>query len=90
MRPEPPVVDDPVTRLIADLRRLEGDVEELLADEQIIARGQRLQAVLIAYDLVLLDAARALDVPPPRRRAPLPRSDRVVLRAELAIAGLDW
>lgn len=80
----------PLHRLAADLRRLEHEAERLLGDPTVLARGQRLIAVRQAFDLVLLDAARALDVPLPSQRAPFSREERFHATIELTRAGLRW
>lgn len=79
----------PLERLTADLRRLESEVERLSSDATIVARGQRLMAVRLAYDLTLMDAARAVDVPVPER-APFTSNDRFFLCLDLTKAGVSW
>jgi hypothetical protein len=86
--PEPTA--PPLQRLVADLRRLETEAERLLSDETVVARGQRLQAVRLAFDLVLLDAARALEVPVPHERAPFTSHERFRVSIDLTAAGLRW
>lgn len=80
----------PLQRLAADLRRLELEAERLLGDDTVLARGQRLIAVRHAFDLVCLDAARALEVPMPAERAPFTREERFLATIELTRAGLRW
>lgn len=89
MRHEEPT-SPPLQRLAADLTRLEREAERLLGDETVLARGQRLMAVRSAFDMVLIDAARALDVPVPRQRVPFTREERFLTTVELTRAGLRW
>ncbi|MFC3689562.1 hypothetical protein [Aquipuribacter hungaricus] len=88
----PPVVPvgPPLHRLAADLHRLESEAERLLGDPSVLARGQRLLAVRMAYDLVMLDAARALEVPVPHDRAPFTSHERFMVSVGLTAAGLRW
>ncbi len=88
-RPPQPT-SPPLQQLVADLQRLEREAERLLADDSVLARGQRLIAVRHAFDLVLLDAARALEVPLPAQRAPFTRDERFMATIELTRAGLRW
>ena len=80
----------PLQRLVLDLRRLSMEAAHLCEDATILARGQRLMAVRLAYDMVLMDAARALLDQPPTHRLPLTRQQRFWLEIELTRAGLDW
>ena len=89
MRPQEPT-SPPLQRLVADLRRLETEAERLLSDATIVGRGQRLLAVRLAFDLVLLDAARALEVAVPRQRAPFTSHERFRVTIDLTAAGLRW
>ena len=57
--------------------------------EQLAADLHRLAAASLAYDWVLLSAARTLQVPAPRS-APLDPIDRLEMEAALAAQGLDW
>jgi hypothetical protein len=86
--PEPTA--PPLHRLIADLQRLENEAERLLGDDSVVARGQRLLAVRLAFDLVLLDAARALEVAVPHERAPFTSDERFRVTVDLTAAGLRW
>ena len=88
-RPEQPT-SPPLQRLAADLRRLEHEAERLLGDPTVLARGQRLIAVRQAFDLVVLDAAQALEVELPTQRAPFTREERFLATVELTRAGLRW
>lgn len=89
MRPAQPT-SAPLHRLASDLRRLEHEAERLLDDPTVLARGQRLIALRHAFDLVLLDAARALEVPLPAQQAPFTREERFFATIELTRAGLRW
>ncbi len=80
----------PLQRITADLRRLETEAERLMSDETVVARGQRLMAVRLAYDLALLDACEAVGAPPPTGRVPLTSGDRLLTTVELTRAGLVW
>jgi hypothetical protein len=73
-----------------DLRRLETEAERLLSDATVLARGQRLMAVRMDYDLVLMDAARALDVGLPHERAPFTSEERFRVSIDLTASGLVW
>ena len=88
-RPEQPP-SPPLQRLAADLRRRELEAERLLGDATVLARGQRLIAVRQAFDLVVLDAARALEVQLPVQRVPFTREPRFLATVELTRAGLRW
>lgn len=89
MRPPEPTAP-PLERLVADLRRLETEAERLLGDATVLARGQRLMAIRLAFDLVLMDAARALDVALPHERAPFTSDERFRVSIDLTAAGLVW
>ena len=89
MRQEEPT-SPPLQRLVADLQRLENEAERLLDDDTVVGRGHRLLAVRLAYDLVLLDAAAALEVEVPRDRAPFTSSERFRVTIDLTAAGLRW
>lgn len=89
MRPPEPTAP-PLQRLVADLQRLELEAERLLGDESVLARGQRLMALRMAIDMVLMDAARALDVSLPHERAPFSSDERFRVSIDLTAAGLRW
>jgi len=89
VRPQQPT-SPPLQRLAADLRRLEREAERLLGDPTVLARGQRLIAVRQAFDLVVLDAAQALEVQLPAQRVPFTREERFLATVELTRAGLRW
>lgn len=78
----------PVERLTADLHRLVGQLDALERGNAP-AKCARMQATVLAYDAVLLDACRALQVhadgPPP-----LGPFARLQAEAELSKQGLRW
>jgi hypothetical protein len=89
VRPVPPHTDNvSVERLAADLRRLARELERVYAQDQP-AKMARLTAAALAYDWVLMSAARTLDVPVPGP-APLNPVERLQTEAALAAQGLDW
>jgi hypothetical protein len=88
-RPEPPTTATvPVEQLAADLHRLADGLERAYRQDQP-AKMARLTAAALAYDWVLLSAARTLQVPAPPS-APLDPIDRLEMEAALAAQGLDW
>ncbi len=89
VRPTEPTAP-PLQRLVADLQRLETEAERLLGDASVLGRGQRLIALRIAFDLVLMDAARALEVPLPHEKAPFTSDERFQVSIDLTAAGLRW
>jgi hypothetical protein len=89
VHPAAPVADNvSVEQLAADLRRLATELERVQRQDQP-AKMARLTAAALAYDWVLLSAARTLDVPAPDR-APLRPVERLETEAALAAQGLDW
>jgi hypothetical protein len=88
-RPEQPkTATVSVEQLAADLHRLADGLERVYRQDQP-AKMARLAAASLAYDWVLLSAARTLQVPAPRS-APLDPIDRLEMEAALAAQGLDW
>jgi hypothetical protein len=88
-RPEPPkTATVSVEQLAADLHRLADGLERTYRQDQP-AKMARLTAASLAYDWVLLSAARTLQVPAPGS-APLDPIDRLEMEAALAAQGLDW
>jgi hypothetical protein len=88
-RPEPPkTATVSVEQLAADLHRLADGLERAYRQDEP-AKMARLTAASLAYDWVLLSAARTLQVPAPRS-APLDPIDRLEMEAALAAQGLDW
>ena len=89
VHPPPPKADNvSVEQLAADLRRLAAELERVHRQDQP-AKMARLTAAALAYDWVLLSAARTLDVPAPGH-APLRPVERLETEAALAAEGLDW
>ena len=89
VRPARPQADNvSVEQLAADLRRLAAELERVHVQDQP-AKMARLTAAALAYDWVLLSAARTLDVPAPHH-APLRPLERLETEAALAAQGLDW
>ena len=78
----------PVQKLAADLSRLSAHFEQVDGSDAP-AKAFRLRAVALAYDGVLLDAARTLDVPAPEQ-PPLQPIERLQTEAALAQEGLVW
>ena len=77
-----------VQQLAADLRRLADHLEQVDSSDAP-AKMARLRAAALAYDDLLLSAARALDVPAPER-PPLESIERLETEAGLAQHGLVW
>ena len=89
VRPAPPHTDNiSIEQLAADLRRLAAELERVHVQDQP-SKMERLTAAALAYDWVLLSAARTLDVPAPEH-APLRPLERLETEAALAAQGLDW
>lgn len=89
VRPVPLRTDrECVEQLAADLRRLADGLERAYRLDEP-AKMARLTAASLAYDWVLLSAARTLDVPAPAS-APLDPIERLQTEAALAATGLDW
>jgi hypothetical protein len=84
--PEPP--GQPVQKIAADLHRLAVHIEQVDRSD-LPAKAFRLRAATLAYDGVLLDAARTLQVPAPAE-VPLQSLDRLQTEAALAQQGLVW
>jgi hypothetical protein len=87
-RPEPQPTGTPVDRLAADLSRLSAQFVQIDTSDAP-SKAFRLRAVALAYDGVLLDAARTLQVPAPDE-PPLQSIDRLQTEAALAQQGLIW
>ena len=87
-RPAPQPIGIPVHQLAADLSRLSAQLAQL-DESDAPAKAFRLRAVALAYDGVLLDAARTLQVPAPDE-PPLQSIDRLQTEAALAQQGLVW
>lgn len=78
-----------VERLAADLHRLSVHLERVERSDEP-HRVARLQAAALAYDAVLLEACRTLEVELPADPAPLPAIGRLETEAALAREGLVW
>ena len=78
----------PVERLSADLHRLIRQLDDLERTNPP-AKCARMRATALAYDAVLLDACRALEVRT-EGRPPLGPIARLEAEAELAKQGLTW
>lgn len=87
-RPQPPPYRPSIENIAADLRRLSAGLELAHRQDQP-AKMARLTAASLAYDWVLLSAARTLQVPAPEA-APLDSVERLQTEAALAACGLDW
>jgi hypothetical protein len=91
--PPPDPVPQPrgpaIERLGADLHRLSAEICRIERSDAP-AKVARMRAAALAYDDVLLEACRALDVPAPVPRAPLGPLERLEAEAALAREGLVW
>jgi len=81
--PLPPVL------LALELRRLTVEIRKVEEGNQP-AKAARLAASTSAYDYVLLEYCRSLDVPVPAERAPLTANQRFTAEEALIGAGHDW
>jgi hypothetical protein len=81
-------VEPSLERLVADLRRLEGDYRRIEASD-LPGRAARLRTVTLAYDDTLRACCTALDLPQPDR-PPLSPLVRLQTEAALAQRGLTW
>ncbi len=79
----------PVERIAADLRRLSGYLDRLDRSREP-AKIARMRAASWAYDDVLIEACRALEVPVDVGHAPLRPAERLFAEIELSRAGLVW
>ena len=86
--PRLPPLRPPLEQISADLTRLAADLDHIERSD-LPAKIARMRASGLAYDLVLIDACRALDVPLPGD-APLTPGGRLTAELELARAGLRW
>jgi len=87
-RREPEPAGQPVQKIAADLHRLSQHLEHVDRSD-LPAKAFRLRAATLAYDGVLLDAARTLEVPAPDE-VPMHSLDRLQTEAALAQQGLVW
>jgi hypothetical protein len=82
--PMPPVL------LTLELRRLEGEIRRV-QEGDAPHQAARLRAALAAYDQLLIQLCRRVDLPTGDvGLTPLPARDRLTLEAELVAAGHDW
>jgi hypothetical protein len=81
--PMPPVL------LGLELRRLGCEVQRIAASD-LPAKAMRLQACTAAYDHVLLECCRTLDVPVSYTATPLSGDQRFDAEASLLEAGFSW
>lgn len=81
-------VGPPVERLVADLRRLSGQMDRVRCSNEP-AKVARMAAVSLAYDRTLVLAAVALQLPV-GDRLPLSGAERIEAEIELSRAGLRW
>ncbi len=88
-RRRPPSEPVPPVLLGLELRRLAEKVREVDAGDQP-AKAARLDACRWAYDYVLLEYCRAVDVPVPRSQVPLSERQRFAAESALISAGHEW
>ncbi len=80
----------PIERIAADLRRISAHLDALVTSGPVPGRIMRVRSTVAAYDHVLLDACRALEVEPASAATPLSSDERLRTEAALAAAGLRW
>ncbi len=81
--PLPPIL------LGMELRRLGGEIRRVEESNQP-AKASRLAACSTAYDHVLIEYCRSVDLPVPAERGPLTPSQRFEAESALICAGHDW
>jgi hypothetical protein len=81
--PMPPVL------LGLELRRLGAEVQRIDASD-LPAKAMRLRACTAAYDYVLLECCRSLEVPVPGTETPLTQAQRFRAESSLLEAGFSW
>jgi hypothetical protein len=86
-RPEPEPL--PPVLLGLELRRLGGELQRIDASD-LPAKAMRLRACTAAYDYVLLECCRTVDVPVPATATPLTRDQRFTAETALLEAGFSW
>lgn len=79
----------PPALLGLELRRLGAEVQRIDASD-LPAKAMRLRACTAAYDYVLLECCRSMEVPVPESRTPLTRDQRFTAESELLAAGFSW
>ena len=82
-QPLPPVL------LGLELARIAEHVRRVEAGDQP-SKAERLAAVTLAYDLVLRDYCRSVDLPVPEGHGSLSRSQRFEMESALLTQGHDW
>lgn len=91
LRPPPPQpLGPPIERIAADLRRIAGHLDQLVAAGPIPGRILRVRTTTAAYDDTLLRACRALDVDTAALSSPMSSAQRLQTEAALSRAGLVW
>lgn len=80
---------DDVNRLTLELSRLSGVVQDARVTCQP-GRARRTEAALLAYDDLLLECGRRVQVPVPRPRGPLSDEQRLDLEMALSRCGVRW
>ncbi len=88
--PPPPPLGPPIERIAADLHRIGGRLDDLVAAGPIPGRILRMRATWTAYDDKLLLACAALDVQPANTHIPMSSAERLQTEATLVAAGLVW
>jgi hypothetical protein len=86
-RPQPEPM--PAALLGLELRRLGAEVRRIDASD-LPAKAMRLRACTAAYDYVLLECCRRLEVPVPGERTPLTQDERFSAESSLVAAGFSW
>jgi hypothetical protein len=90
-RPEPEPM--PPVLLGLELRRLGAEVQRIDSSD-LPAKAMRLRAATAAYDYVLLEACRSLEVPMPHMATPigtpLTQDQRLAAETSLVGAGFSW
>ena len=66
-----------------------GELQRIDASD-LPAKAMRLRACTAAYDYVLLECCRTLEVPVPATRTPLTQSERFNAEVRLLAAGFSW
>ena len=88
-RLRPPPEPIPPILYSLELRRISAELARVESDNQF-AKANRVNACRWAYDRVLLDYCRAVDVPVMTDVVPLTSAQRLDLETELIGAGHDW
>ena len=81
--PLPPIL------LGMELRRLGGEIRRV-EESNLPAKASRLAACATAYDHVLIEYCRSVDLPVPAERGPLTPSQRFEAESALICTGHDW